>query len=102
MPTLILDTSGPIAFLLLRTPGPPDVQVTITPPRDLTKNLLSLIKNLIPNDLSEIIVGTGPGSFTGTRQGIIVAQTLGFALSIPVRALPSPELSCLFSPSPVR
>lgn len=35
-------------------------------------------------DISEIKVNTGPGSFTGTRVGVAVANALGFALNIPV------------------
>lgn len=36
-------------------------------------------------DLRHIAVGVGPGSYTGTRVGVIVAKSLGFALDIPVR-----------------
>ena len=39
-------------------------------------------KNL--KDLSGILVFSGPGSFTGLRVGIAVANSLGFALEIPV------------------
>lgn len=35
-------------------------------------------------DISEIKVNTGPGSFTGTRVGVTIANALGFALGIPV------------------
>lgn len=35
-------------------------------------------------DIEEIEVNTGPGSFTGLRVGIAVANTLGFILKIPV------------------
>lgn len=35
-------------------------------------------------DLEGIEVETGPGSFTGLRVGVSVANTLGFALGIPV------------------
>lgn len=35
-------------------------------------------------DISEIRVNTGPGSFTGIRVGLAVANTLGFLLNIPV------------------
>lgn len=35
-------------------------------------------------DISKIKVNTGPGSFTGTRVGVAVANALGFALNIPV------------------
>lgn len=33
-------------------------------------------------DISEVEVNTGPGSFTGIRVGVAVANTLGFALKI--------------------
>lgn len=48
-----------------------------------------LKKNKIQfSDITAIDVNTGPGSFTGTRVGIAVANTLGFALDIPVNGSP--------------
>lgn len=35
-------------------------------------------------DIKEVKVATGPGSFTGTRVGVAVANAIGFALNIPV------------------
>src|SRR5437870_5637622 len=35
-------------------------------------------------DLTEIEVNPGPGSFTGVRVGVAIANTLGFLLQIPV------------------
>jgi tRNA threonylcarbamoyladenosine biosynthesis protein TsaB len=35
-------------------------------------------------DISEIEVNPGPGSFTGIRVGLSIANTLGFLLNIPV------------------
>jgi len=35
-------------------------------------------------DIKSVEVNTGPGSFTGTRVGVSVANALGFALNIPV------------------
>jgi len=35
-------------------------------------------------DITEIEVETGPGSFTGLRVGVSVANALGWALKIPV------------------
>jgi tRNA threonylcarbamoyl adenosine modification protein YeaZ len=44
----------------------------------LKKNKLSF------NDLTGIEVNPGPGSFTGTRVGVSVANALGYALNLPV------------------
>lgn len=35
-------------------------------------------------DLTEIEVATGPGSYTGLRVGVSVANALGYSLNIPV------------------
>lgn len=52
--------------------------------------LLSLIEKALKKarvsiqDLTGINVETGPGSFTGLRIGVSVANALGFALGVPV------------------
>lgn len=50
-----------------------------------------------PQNLSKVIVCSGPGSFTGIRVGVSLAQALGFALKIPVIAIPKSKI-----PSDVR
>ncbi len=57
---------------------------------DKSQQVLILIDELLKkhrqtlNDLTEIEVNVGPGSFTGLRVGLSVANTLGWALKIPV------------------
>jgi len=40
--------------------------------------------SLSPKDISEIRINTGPGSFTGLRIGIAIANALSFVLKVPV------------------
>lgn len=61
--------------------------------RELSTTILTEISKIITgkklnlDDLTQICVYEGPGSFTGLRIGITVANTLSFALSIPVYAV---------------
>ncbi len=41
-------------------------------------------KKLTLKDITEIEVNTGPGSFTGLRVGVSVANALGWVLGVPV------------------
>ncbi len=40
---------------------------------------------LTRTDLTGLVVGTGPGPFTGLRVGLVSARVLGLALGVPVR-----------------
>lgn len=58
-----------------------------------SENTIPLLKelleecNIMVNDLAEIIVILGPGSFTGVRIGIVVAKIIAYSLKIDLKAL---------------
>lgn len=58
--------------------------------RSMAKELLGHIETLVQKEIgkwesiSSIIVFQGPGSFTGLRIGITIANTLAYSLHIPV------------------
>ena len=38
-------------------------------------------------EVGQLVVGVGPGPFTGLRVGVVTAHTLGFVLGVPVRGV---------------
>lgn len=47
---------------------------------------------LAPKDLSEIQINLGPGSFTGLRIGLAIANALSFVLKVPVNGKKAGEI----------
>jgi tRNA threonylcarbamoyladenosine biosynthesis protein TsaB len=85
-----LETSGARgSAALLRGPallGEEDLGEGTTHGVALHPALERLLKaaRLRPADLGLVVVGTGPGSFTGMRVGVAAARALAFGLRIPV------------------
>lgn len=45
--------------------------------------------NILVNDLNEIIVVNGPGSFTGERIAVTIGKTMAYSLNIPIKVIDS-------------
>lgn len=48
------------------------------------------------SDITEISVNTGPGSFTGVRVGVAIANTLSWVLKVPVNGKNEPETKLIY------
>jgi tRNA threonylcarbamoyl adenosine modification protein YeaZ len=96
---LALDTSGePASVSLLRGRPPESRQVAgrrLPSGRSHTRALLRSVDECLeeadsqPADLSALVVGTGPGTFTGVRIGVAAARALALSLARPVLGVSS-------------
>lgn len=90
MITLLIDTSVENSILIFLKDNNLLYHSDIFPSFNSSKFVFSeIIKGLEKNNLSlnkldYICVSIGPGSYTGTRVGVSIAKSLGYALKIPV------------------
>ncbi len=101
MPTLLtIDTSTPVCTVALTSEGEISRRSTAAE-RQAAQKLLPLIDELLRankatiSDVDAIAVVTGPGSFTGMRIGVGVAQGLSFASGKPVIGVSALALTAL-------
>src|SRR3989344_695765 len=95
MITLYIDTSdsGKTTVALI-IDGIRKEYVEVTNKETRSQNVLPLIEKALQSekltlkDLTDIKVHPGPGSFTGVRVGVAVANTLGWTLKITVNGKP--------------
>jgi N6-L-threonylcarbamoyladenine synthase/protein kinase Bud32 len=68
----------------------------------LTPNILDCLAEagITPEDLDAVVVGVGPGPFTGLRVGMATGAAFGDALGIPVHGVPG-HLATAAGPGPV-
>lgn len=89
--TLILETSTPEASLcLVRTDGTAEGRV-FRSDRNHNAALFGPLRELLADagEIGLVLVGSGPGSYSGTRVGIAAAQGVAIAMGCPAAALPS-------------
>lgn len=93
-PILVLETSTPQASLVLARDAEARESAHFASDRNhnalLFGPLETLLAPLAPGDLRAVLIGTGPGSYSGTRVGIAAAQ--GVALVHGCHAIGIPSL----------
>lgn len=91
--TLILETSTPQASLATVEPGGRTEQREFTSDRSHNAVLFSPLRELLDaretTEIGLVLVGSGPGSYSGTRVGIAAAQGVAIASGCPAVAVPS-------------
>jgi len=92
---LAIDTATDIASVAISKPGRYPAARRIQGARQHAAQLLTLIQQVLADagatlrDLTEIVVGDGPGSFTGLRIGWAAAKGLAHERELPLVAIPS-------------
>ena len=85
-----LDTATPAVTVALHDGGQPLAQLVTVDPHRHAELLAPAIAKVVADagatqrDLTGIVVGVGPGPYTGLRVGIVTAKVLAAALGIPV------------------
>ncbi len=91
--TLVIETSTPRASLAAIEPGGHLEQREFTSDRSHNAVLFSPLKELLDarkeSVVGLVLVGSGPGSYSGTRVGIAAAQGVAIACGCPAVAVPS-------------
>ena len=87
---LVIDTSAHTSVAVTDANGTVHAEITSERSNDQTETLVSYIHQLLAQaglegkELAGIIVGTGPGPFTGLRVGLVAARTLSYVWGVPL------------------
>lgn len=94
MTTLLIDTAGSDEVSVVLQVKDKEYVLREKVGRKKAQEVLPMIDRLLQensltlDDITGISVNAGPGSYTGLRVGISIANALGFLLNIPVNGLP--------------
>ena len=92
MYTLFIDTHlWDILIYLLKDGKIVDKECVINKKNNSEYIFSSIVKVIDGIKLDEIIVVSGPGSFTGVRLGVTIAKTLAYTLNIPIKTVTALE-----------
>ncbi|MCH9631497.1 MAG: hypothetical protein S4CHLAM37_15200 [Chlamydiia bacterium] len=93
-PTLVVFDHSNQKVLASKTLKPSELKDGKKHSTTLVLEIKTLLKqaNILKNDLDFIGTSLGPGSFIGTRVGIVTAKTLAYALEIPIAYFCSLEI----------
>jgi tRNA threonylcarbamoyladenosine biosynthesis protein TsaB len=91
--TLVIETSTPSASLATIEPDGRMTERDFTSDRSHNAVLFSPLKEMLgmrtAPEIGLVLVGSGPGSYSGTRVGIAAAQGVAIASGCPALAIPS-------------
>jgi tRNA threonylcarbamoyladenosine biosynthesis protein TsaB len=106
---LAFDTSGPIGAVAVALGSEVLARAAMTQQTSHAAMLIPTIHEVLEeagverDEIAGIVVGEGPGSFTGVRVAAATAKGLGHALGLPVRAVSSLAAAAFcFEPGPIR
>jgi len=92
---LLLETSGRSCQLGLARGDTVVANRRLEEPRRLARDLASAVRSMLdeqklqPRELAGVMVGIGPGSYTGLRVGIASAKAFAYAAGCPLIAVPT-------------
>ena len=93
MNKLILDTSTSYLYVAIIKEDEEVYNYVLYGKNNHSEHLMNVIKeglkDMPAKDLDEVIVGIGPGSYTGVRVALTVAKTLAWTLNIPLKTISS-------------
>lgn len=101
MKILAIDTSNEVLGVAVTEQHQIVAEVITSSKQDHSTRLMPAIVDIMKkakiavNELDQIIVAHGPGSYTGSRVGVTTAKTMAWGLDIPIYTVSSLELLAL-------
>lgn len=95
MRTLVIDASTKISYVAVYNGNNKVDENLRVSNNDHSKYLINVVKtllednNLTTNDINEVIVGVGPGSYTGVRVAVTIAKMFSYIKDITIKSISS-------------